>query len=218
MTGPAGPVISASLRVRDPQGAVSSPATAFISAGNTAPQVSISRPFAGNRFRVGQRVYLQASGTDLEDGTLPPSAFTWTVLLHHDHHAHPLLLQTGNDLSFNYPAPEDTLAAVTSSVEVIVEATDSGGLSAFATRYSKPRRISVTLATNPNGRRVRFNGEGPFTGPTTVTGWSGWRVRLNALTPQDGYVWISWSDGGAAIHTVTLPTSNVTYTARYRRA
>ena len=209
---------TATLRVRDPQGVVSSPTTVFISAGNSPPTVSIVRPYPSTLFRVGQRVYLQASGSDPEDGALPPSAFTWTVLLHHDDHTHPLLLQTGNGLSFTYPAPEDTRAAATSYVEVIVEAQDTGGLSTSASRDAVPRRISVTLATSPTGRRVRFNGEGPFVGPTTVTGWSGWGVRLNALTPQDGYVWTSWSDGGAAIHTVTLPTSNVTYLARYRRA
>jgi PKD repeat protein len=208
---------TATLRVRDPGGVVSSPTTAFISSGNAPPQVTIVRPSATTLFRVGQRVNLSATATDPEDGTLPPPAFTWTVLRHHNDHSHPLLLQTGNDLSFVYPPPEDIPAASTSYVEVIVEATDSGGLSSFATRNAMPRKIRVTLATSPNGRRVRMNGEGPFIGPTTVTGWTGWRVRLNALTPQDGYVWTSWSDGGAAIHTVTLPSTNVSYTARYRR-
>ncbi len=62
-----------------------------------------------------------------------------------------------------------------------------------------------------------MHAEGPFTGPTTVTGWAGWRVILNALSPQQGWRFTSWSTGGAASHAVTLPNGNITYTARYRR-
>ena len=215
-TYPAGS-FTASLRVRDTLGLVSSPATAFISAGNSPPTATIDRPREGIVWRVGGTVRLLGSATDAEDGALPASALTWTVLLHHDDHVHPLLLQTGNDLTFTFPAPEDIPAAATSYVEVILEATDSGGLTSVVARDVLPRTVSVTLQTDPAGRRVRMHGEGPFIGPTTVTGWAGWRVRLNALTPQDGWRWVRWSDGGAAIHAINLPNRTVIYTATYTR-
>ena len=167
---------TASLRVRDEAEQVSSPATASVSAGNAPPTVTISTPLATTRFRVNQIVTLTGSAVDPDQGPLPSSALTWTVLLHHDEHVHPLLLQSGNNIRFNFPTPEDFPAAATSYVEIILEATDAGGLTGAAFRDIQPQRIQVTLASVPTGRRMRIHGEGPFLGPTTLTGWAGWRV------------------------------------------
>ena len=208
---------TATLRVRDEAHQVSSPVTAFVSVGNSPPIPTITTPLSTTLFRVNQVVTLTGSATDPEQGTLPSSTLTWTVLLHHDEHVHPLLLQSGNNITFSFPQPEDIPGAATSYVEIILEATDSGGLTGVAMRDIQPRRIQVTLASVPSGRRMRMHGEGPFLGPTTVTAWAGWRVILNALTPQQGWRWTSWSDGGAAAHSVNLPNANVTYTARYTR-
>jgi len=188
-----------------------------VSVGNSPPIPTITTPLSTTLFRVNQVVTLTGSATDPEQGTLPSSTLTWTVLLHHDEHVHPLLLQSGNNITFSFPQPEDIPGAATSYVEIILEATDSGGLTGVAMRDIQPRRIQVTLASVPSGRRMRMHGEGPFLGPTTVTAWAGWRVILNALTPQQGWRWTSWSDGGAAAHSVNLPNANVTYTARYTR-
>jgi hypothetical protein len=40
---------------------------------------------------------------------------------------------------------------------------------------------------------------------------------LGVITSQAGvpYQFLSWSDGGAATHTITTPTTNSTYTATY---
>ena len=208
---------TAALQVRDDSDQTSSPVTVFISAGNSPPTPTITAPLAGSVWNVNQRVTLTGSATDAEQGTLPPSALTWTVLLHHNEHVHPLLLQSGNNIQFTFPAPEDIPAAATSCVEIILEATDGGGLTGVAARDIQPRRINVTLNSNPAGRRMRIHGEGPFIGPSTVTGWTGWRVIINAMSPQQGWIFSSWSDGGAVSHSVSLPASNVTYTATYRR-
>jgi hypothetical protein len=166
---------------------------------------------------VGQRVTLRGTAVDPEQGALPATALSWTVLLHHnDDHVHPLLLQSGNNVTFDFPAPEDFQATRQSYVEIILEATDAGGLTGVALRDIQPHRVVVNLASNPTGRLVRAHGEGPFTTPTRLVSWAGWRFNLNALTPQQGWRFVSWSDGGAAIHPVT-PTTNVTYTATYRQ-
>jgi PKD repeat protein len=211
----AGGRFTASLRVRDSAGLVSSPTTVSVSAGNSPPTATISTPAAGSTWQVNQRVTLTGTATDPEEGSLPASALTWTVLLHHNaDHVHPLLLQSGNGATFNFPAPEDLQATRQSYVEIVLEATDSGGLTGVATRDLQPRRIAVTLTSTPTGRRLRVHGEGPFTTPTTLTTWVGWRFRLKAPTPQDWWNFRSWSDGGAAVHPVA-PTGNVTYTATY---
>ena len=208
---------TATLRVRDNANQTSSPATVFVSAGNAPPAATINTPANGSLWRVGQRVTLNGSAVDPEQGNLPASALQWTVLLHHnDDHTHPLLLQSGNNIGFNFPSPEDFAATGESYVEIILEATDAGGLTGVAQRNIQPQRINVRLASNPTGRRIRAHGEGPFTTPTTLVSWAGWRFNLGAVSPQNGWTFVSWSDGGAVSHSVA-PTTNVTYTATYRR-
>ena len=45
-----------------------------------------------------------------------------------------------------------------SYVEIILEATDAGGLTGVAQRDIQPQRINVRLASNPTGRRIRAHG------------------------------------------------------------
>jgi glucose/arabinose dehydrogenase/PKD repeat protein len=207
---------AASLRVRDPAGNVSSPASVTITSGNSAPTASITSPAAGFLFRVGQTITLSGSGTDPEDGALPPRSLFWMVQLHHNDHTHPVFSGAGNNLTFTAPAPEDFVSAQTSYLEVILTATDSSGVSTTVTRNIQPRRVRLTFASNPTGLNLRANGV-TLRAPATVTAWHGWRIQIGAPSPQNGYVWRSWSDGGAQWHAIGVPSTNRTYTATYHR-
>ena len=204
---------TASLVVVDPQGARSAPATIPITSGqNTAPTASITGPAT---FRVGQTITVTGSAADAEDASLPDSAFSWTVLRRHDTHTHPWTSGTGRSLSFVAPAPEDLAAATNSSVEVILTVRDSGGLTDTETIAIRPRKVQLTVATNPPGVRVLVNGT-PFLGPTTFTSWEGWAIQLKA-PQQKKWLFRSWSDGGRAAHTVVTPATATTYTATFDR-
>ncbi len=207
---------TASLSVRDSNGATSAPVTVAISSGNTAPSPVISSPAAGATFFVGQTITLTGSATDAQDGTINPATLQWTVLRHHMTHTHPWFSGTGNNLTFTAPAPEDLAATTNSFLEVILTATDSGGLSGTTNRNVQPRTVSITLATNPSGRNVTVNGTA-VTGPTTITSWQGWQLTLAAPTREGPWSFVSWSDGGAATHTVVTPATPTTYTATFRK-
>ena len=46
------------------------------------------------------------------------------------------------------------------------------------------------------------------------------QIQLSAPAQKyrgKNYVFVSWSDGGAASHTITAPATPTTYTATYRR-
>jgi hypothetical protein len=57
------------------------------------------------------------------------------------------------------------------------------------------------------------------TAPFSFTGVAGMVRNIGAVTPQTlsgiTYNFSSWSDGGAATHNITLPSSNRTYTATF---
>jgi glucose/arabinose dehydrogenase len=205
---------NASLVVVDSQGAPSPAETEVIQVGNTAPTPSIISPAAGTLFTVGQTITLTGSATDAQDGTLPSTSLTWTVLRHHDQHTHPWFGPTsGNNLTFQAPAPEDLSATTNSWLEVILTATDSGGLSTTVTRRVDPKTVAITFATNPAGRRVVVNGVS-MVGPTTIMSWQGYVLNVS-VPKQSPWKWTSWSDGGAKNHSITTPSTPTTYTATF---
>src|SRR6185436_12620293 len=83
--GAMGP-FTATLVVKDNHGATSPADTIVLAAGNTPPTVPINSPAAGTQFVVGQKLTLSATASDAQDGSLPGSAISWTVLRHHAEH------------------------------------------------------------------------------------------------------------------------------------
>ncbi len=206
---------TASLRVEDVEDLVSSPDTAQIIVGNTAPTPVISSPAEGSKFFVGQTLTLSGSADDAQDGPLPASSLTWTVQRFHLNHTHPWVGPVnGNNISFTAPAPEDLAAVQNSYLIVILTATDSAGSSSTVVRTVQPSKITLTMRTNPLGLYVKVAGSSVKANPGYVTSWSGWTVELEAVSPQGGYVFFSWSDGGARVHSIT-PYVSATYTAKY---
>lgn len=210
---------TATLRARDNHFAFSAPDTVVIQPGNSPPAATITSPAAGQLFRVGQTVTLTGSATDAQDGTLPASALSWTVLLNHNgNHTHPWFSGTGNNLTFTAPAPEDLDATDGSFLEVRLSATDSGGLTGNAQRNMQPSKIALTLDTEPAGRALRINGR-QVVAPYTFTSWEGWGVDVVAPNQSDGtdtWVFTSWSDGGGLAHRIVTPGAPTTYTATFQ--
>ncbi|MGQ0602319.1 MAG: PQQ-dependent sugar dehydrogenase, partial [Anaerolineales bacterium] len=65
---------------------------------NQPPVASIDSPAAGTTWRVGDVINFSGSAIDPEDETLPPSAMSWQVILHHcpsNCHEHPLQTFSG---------------------------------------------------------------------------------------------------------------------------
>jgi PKD repeat protein len=211
---------TATLTVKDSKGASSTPAGVRVDPGDNPPQVTIDTPAASDLFSVGQTLVLHATATDAEDGQLPASALSWRVLRHHDTHTHPYLPPTtGNDVQVVGPEPEDLLGATNSYLEVYVTATDSRGVSTTVERNVMPRKVSLTFATQPSGLHLQLDAT-DVTAPATVTSWVGWNLPVNAPSQVDGsgksWQWASWSDGGAASHTIATPASAATYTATFQ--
>jgi glucose/arabinose dehydrogenase len=185
---------------------------------NTVPNAGITQPASGTTYAGGNVINYAGTGNDAEDGTLPASAFTWWVNLHHDTHTHPHVLpRSGSKTgSFTIPRIGETSANVFYRIHLRVR--DSGGLTRSVIRDVRPRKATVTLATNPAGRQLRLDGQ-PVPTPHSFIGVVGIRRTVEAVSPQNvsGSTWLysSWSDGGARIHTIATPATNTTYTARF---
>jgi glucose/arabinose dehydrogenase len=218
---------TAKLTVRDNSGAVSSPpATVRVDPGNNAPSPTIVAPAAGARFSVGQEITLTGEATDPEDGTLSGAKLNWEVIRHHRGtgpvHTHPYFTEVGNNIEFQAPSPEDLASTGDGNhLEIRLTATDSKGLKKTVTRILEPKRVQVTLGTDPAGLKLGVNGD-TITAPQELTSWENHNLNVNAPLSQTlngtPYEFVSWSDGGAASHTIVTPASAATYTAIYERS
>jgi hypothetical protein len=168
---------------------------------------------------VGDLISFLGSATDHEDGTIPASGLSWTIILHHcfsQTNCHTHLIQTFNGVSSGtFNAPDHQYPCW---LELQLTATDSGGATATTSVRLDPQTVNLTLASSPTGAQLSLNSTAaaaPFT-TTVVIGSSN---TISAPSPQtigsSTYTYTAWSDGGAQTHNVTAPATNTTYTASF---
>ena len=187
---------TARLRVTDERGS-SGDAAVVISAGNSPPTAVIDTPTAGTTWAVGDTIAFTGHATDAEQGTLPDSALTWTLVLHHcpsTCHAHNI--QTFSSTSTgSFVAPSHDYP---SYLELRLTATDARGLKNTTSVQLDPRTTTLTLESQPSGM-VLAAGATTQTAPFTLTVIEGSTLSVSAPTPQTSdntnYVFSSWSDG-----------------------
>ena len=224
-------VRQATLTVNDGRGAANSTDVTppiRIVVGNRSPTGTITSPPAGTRYNAGGTINYAGTATDPEDGTLPASAFSWTVVFHHDDHTHPFLgpIFGVNSGSFTIPTNGEESTHVFYRITMTV--TDSGAPLGSAGKVSQesfldivPNVSTITVAAFPPGAGLQLaidqiSGLAPWSKDSVV----GFTRTLDAPVSQTiaGATWsfVSWSDGGAASHTIAAPSSSTTYTATYQ--
>jgi PKD repeat protein len=207
---------AATLRVTDSHGA-SDTDTVPIAVGNTPPTPTIATPAAGTTWKVGDVISFSGSATDQQDGTLPASGLSWSLVIQHcpsNCHQHPIQTFPGASGSFTAPDHE-----YPSYLELTLTATDSGGLTGTRTMRLDPRAVVLSFQTTPGGLKLAVNGT-ESTATFTRTVIVGSTNTVSAISPQpkggQSYSFASWSDGGAQTHTIVAPATAATYTARFR--
>jgi glucose/arabinose dehydrogenase len=207
--------------VSNANGSVMSNEAVLTVTANQPPAGTITQPAAGTLYSGNAVIAYAGSATDPEDGALPASAFTWRIDFHHDTHSHPFIPATSGATSGSFTIPTTGHTETNVWYRVVLTVRDSGGLTQTTFRDILPRRVNLTLGTNPAGLQLRLDGQ-PTTTPRTFESVVGIVRGLEAPATQTSggtaYEFVSWSDGGAASHNISTPASNTTYTATYRVA
>jgi uncharacterized repeat protein (TIGR01451 family) len=186
-------------------------------APNTAPTASIATPPTGTTWKVGDTISFSGSASDTEDGTLPATALSWTLVLQHcPSTCHTHSIQSWNGVaSGSFVAPDHEYP---SYLELTLTATDSGGLTNSKTVRLDPRTVVLTFQSVPTGLQLTV-GSSSGTTSFTRTVIEGSTNSISAPSPQTlggtTYTFVSWSDGGAATHNVVANAAG-TYTATYQ--
>jgi glucose/arabinose dehydrogenase len=205
----------ASVRVSDPDGA-SDTDSVTIQVGTTPPTATLLAPASSLTWEVDEPIAFAATGSDAEDGSLPPSAFKWRLYVHHcpsNCHVHQIETKTGLSEGF-FVAPDHEYP---SWLEIELTVTDSDGLTDTESVNVLPETVSVRLQSLPApGFDLAFDG-GSVTTPDTEKVIKGSNNTVAAPGQTLGgvpYAFGAWSDGGAASHNFTAD-SDVTLTALF---
>jgi glucose/arabinose dehydrogenase len=208
--------VTSRLRVTDGGGATGS-ATQVISVGNTPPVPVISVPTSSTTWKVGDTINFSGSASDSQDGALPDSALTWTLVLQHcpsNCHSHAQGSWPGV-ASGSFVTPDHEYP---SYLELTLTATDSSNATASTTVRLDPKTVNLTFQTSPTGLSLGVNAAAS-TAPFTRTVIVGSMNSVTATSPQSlnglSYGFVSWSDGLAQSHSIVAPATNTTYTATY---
>lgn len=199
-------------------GTVTSNSATLTVSTNAAPVATISTPTSGSLYSGGDTINYSGTGSDAEDGTLPASAFTWEVVFHHATHTHPFMAATSGATSGSFTIPRLGEVATDVFYRIHLTVKDSAGLTHTTTRDIVPRVSTISLRTNPSGLQLTLDGT-PVSTPSDIASVVGMTRQLGVVSPQTSggtsYTFSSWSDGGAATHSINTPSANTTYTATY---
>jgi len=207
---------TARLQVTDNHGASNLSFPITITVGNTPPTAIINSPTAGTTWKVGDVINFSGSATDPQQGTLPASAFSWSLIMHHcPSNCHTHLIQTFSGVSSgSFTAPDHEYP---SYLELQLTVTDSGGLTNTTSVQLDPRTVVLNFQSNPSGLQIAVNSTQGAT-PFSVTVIEGSSNTITAVSPQvsggSTYSFQSWTDGGAQTHTITA-SSSTTHTATF---
>ncbi|HTM46178.1 MAG TPA: hypothetical protein VL137_14560, partial [Polyangiaceae bacterium] len=199
-------------------GSATSNAAVLTVSSNNPPTANITAPATGATYTAGSTLNFAGTGTDPEDGALPPSAFTWRIDFHHDTHTHPAMPDTSGITSGSFQIPNTGETSTNVWYRVYLTVRDSMGFTSTTFRDVNPVVSSFTLASNPTGLQLTLDGQ-PVTAPFSTNSVVGMQRVLGATSPQNanGKTWAfaSWSDSGAPTHTITTAPSATTYTALF---
>jgi PKD repeat protein len=204
------------LRVTDSRGA-SSTDTVTVTAGQP-PTATISAPTASTTWKVGEPVPFSGSGSDPDEGGLPPSALSWDVIVHHcpsNCHMHPIQTLDGV-ASGTFSGPDHEYP---SHIELRLTVTDSSGLTDSASVDLHPKTLALRFDSAPTGLQLTV-GSSTSTTPFSRTVIEGSSNSVSATSPQTlsgtTYSFGSWSDGGAASHNIVADPAQASLTATYQ--
>ena len=211
------------LRVTDRDGAAETVQT-VITAGNTPPQPTLLMPSPSKTWTVGEIVAFSGQATDLQDGSLPASQFTWDLLLHHcfasdDCHTHEVTSFEGVD-SGSFEAPDHEFPSFL-ELRLTVEDLTATPLSAVASVMIHPETVVMRVTSEPEGLDLTLSSEThatPFEQELAIGSVVSVVAPLEQPLGGVPYRFVSWSDGGAAAHDLTIRSADITLTAVYEDA
>ncbi|MFG2356324.1 carbohydrate-binding protein [Streptomyces sp. NPDC048521] len=208
------------LTVKDPEG-LTGTASLVITAGNTAPTVTLQTPADGQLFSFGDTVPFRVQAADPEDGTVDCAKVKVTYLLGHDSHTHAITSAGGCSGTITVPQDGEHDSAANLYGVFDAEYTDSGGLTGHSLRTLQPRHRQAEHFTAQSGietaahglaeggRTVGFTDDGDWISfkPYALTGASRFSARVSSAGAGGTIQIRAGSATGTLLGTATVPVT-----------
>jgi len=149
------------------------------------PTPTITAPAPNTYYNAGDTISFAGRATDPQDGTLAPSALTWTILFEHhafsnpNHHTHPFFGPTngiaGGTVTLNFGETDPDVW-----YRIFLTATDSFGLSqtTFTDLFPTPRLVNIS------GRAQIGTGDNVLIAGFIIHGSASKQVVLRGIGPS----------------------------------
>ena len=184
---------------------------------NGAPVAVIGAPAAGATFRAGDAIAYSGTGSDQEDGAIPPARLAWWVELWRGSQVERVVPRTVGQPGGAVTVPMRGLGA-DARYRIYLEVRDADGLADTAMREVSPLTSMLRFESQPSGLRFSLDGA-TLTTPYEVSGLVGLLRDLDIASPQvlgtSQWAFGSWSDGGARAHTIVTGAASSTWVATF---
>jgi glucose/arabinose dehydrogenase/PKD repeat protein len=145
------------LTVKDPEG-LTGTASLVVTAGNTAPTVTLRSPNDGQLFSFGDTVPFTVDVSDPEDGAIDCAKVKVTYLLGHDVHQHQITSKNGCTGTLSVPVDGEHDSAANIYGVFDAEYTDAAGLTTHSQRVLQPRHRQAEHFSAQSGIEVAAHG------------------------------------------------------------
>jgi glucose/arabinose dehydrogenase len=217
---------TAKLTVMDSVGLTGSASVpVLVGAKITSLKATVKSPTGTVRtkYRVGDKLNFSATAVDSRNAQIPAADFSWHLSIHHCYTATNCHTHDGGTISGVksgvYTAPDHEYPSYL-TIELTVTLPGStitiGGVLTI-----QPQTVAVKFTANQTtSLHLAVDGVSKYT-PFTVTMVMGHLATISAPTPEllggHKFTYASWSDKGAATHTIVAPTAAATRTANYKK-
>lgn len=207
---------TARLQVSD--GATSTLSSALPITVGTPPTLSIVTPVDGALFQAGDVIHYTGTAFDSAGTALPATAYSWSILFHHDTHVHPAGGPFPNITEgfFTIPTTGHDFTGAT-SYEFVLIVTGTNGLTSSSSATVFPDKVDLAFSTQPAGLSLDVDGIRKVT-PFVLDTVKGFHHTINAPAQTFGgqsYDFGSWSDGGPRSHVIIVPENNASWLASF---
>ncbi|MEU8628887.1 PQQ-dependent sugar dehydrogenase [Streptomyces sp. NPDC048669] len=206
------------LTVTDPEG-LTGTASLVVTAGNTAPTVTLTTPADGGLFSFGDSVPFTVTVTDPEDGTVDCAKVKVTYLLGHDSHRHQITSKDGCSGTIDVPVDGEHDSAANIYGVFDAEYTDAGGLTTHSANILQPRHRqaehfaaqsgieTAQHGTAEGGTTVGFTDDGDWISfePYVLANATGVSARVSSAGPGGTLEVRAGSPTGTLLSTLTVP-------------
>jgi glucose/arabinose dehydrogenase len=185
---------------------------------NQRPSLNFILPNLNQKYSGGDTIYFNGNATDLEDGNLNSTNYSWKIDFQHDEHLHPVLNWTSDMSQGYFVVPRVGELDTNVSYNFTFKAIDNQGFETIETRKIKPDISTLKIESSLSNIKILLDGtlvQLPYEG-RGVTGLSRSLSSDLYISHNDSLLkFNSWNNDTNRISFCKLPANDTIINVNY---